>query len=106
MKISYDYSDMIKELKDELTDGILSITDNIQVLRAEQVLENGYRPIIDWYYDDRKIEEDLKSDIFDDEQEIEEKRKIKEQYKKDKPSLSNILVGNCILEMEELNKII
>ena len=106
MKISYDYEEMIQELKEDVSDGVLSLTDTIQILRSDKDIYNGYRPIIDWYYNDERIADDLKLDVFDDEQEIEEKRQIKEQYEKDKPNLLNILVGNCILEMEERNKII
>lgn len=105
MSISYDYEEMIQELQEELSDGILSLTDNIQILRDDKDIGYGYRPIIDWYYDDNTMTDDLNADIFDDEQDIEEKRHIKELYEKVK-FLEVISVANCLFEMEELDKII
>ena len=35
MNISYDYTELIEELKEEVRDGILSLTDTIQVLRKQ-----------------------------------------------------------------------
>lgn len=106
MRVSYDYEEFIEELKQEISDGILLPTDNIQVLRADREIDRGYRPIIDWYYSDEIMVEDLKIDIDDEEEEIEEKQGIKEQYEKDKKSLEIISVAGCLLEMKERNRIV
>lgn len=90
MKISYDYEEMIQELKEDVMDGVLSLTDTIQILRSDETFDDGYKPIIDWYYGD----------------ESEDETQMKERYEKDKPNLSNILVEDCLAEMEERNAII
>ena len=106
MKISYNYEEMLSELKEDVIDGVLLPTDTIQVLRSDKEIGNEYKPIIDWYYDNERMAENFKSDVFDDEQEIAQKQQIKKQYEKDKPNLLSISVEDCILEMEEWNKII
>ncbi|NLG16675.1 MAG: hypothetical protein GX556_05020 [Fibrobacter sp.] len=54
MKISYDYSILIREIQEELEEGVLSESDFVQILRAPEPLRGlEYRPIVDWYYDAR-----------------------------------------------------
>jgi hypothetical protein len=48
--ISYDYSIMLEELKEEVADGILTLDDEIKVVRADRGLV--YFPIVDWFYID------------------------------------------------------
>lgn len=102
--ITYDYEALLEELKKDVSDGALSLTDTIQILRGRERF--GYQPIIDWYLDEEKMIELLKNDIFDDLQEIKETKKIKEQYEKDKADLSNMTVQDVIVEMEERSKIL
>lgn len=104
MTISYDYEELIQELKKDVSDGALSLTDTIQILRGRERF--GYQPIIDWYLDEEKMIELLKIDIFDDLQEIKETKQLKEQYEKDKPNLSIMAVRDVIIEMEERSKIL
>lgn len=106
MIISYDYREIIKELKEELRDGILSLTDTIQVLRSDSDVCNGYRPIIDWYYDNDKMMKLLKGNFFDDEEDFKELHLIKEPFEKDVPLLENIFVGVCLMELKERSKIV
>ena len=73
MAFSYDYSRLIKELKTEIADGVLTPKSFIQVLREEKPAFESYRPIIDWYYDDKKTKESFTPDIFDSDDEIREK---------------------------------
>lgn len=106
-KLSYDYSEMLQELKEELADEILKMEDFIQVLRGDS--REGYEPIIDWYYDHDIQMECLKKDpMFDDENDVKEKRKISELYKKDIKSgkLERRTVTAVLTEMEEMNRII
>lgn len=101
MKISYDYEEIIQELKEELKDGMFTLSDTIQVLRSDNTIEDGYRPIIDWYYDDMVMAETLANDLLDDEEDLEEKRNLKKQYENDKLYLESITVKQCLNEMEE-----
>ena len=101
MKFSYEYEELIQELEEELSDKTLSITDNIQILRAEKPVFQLYRPIIDWYYDDKKMTE-----ICTDVQEVEEIKSLKKQYSQDKHLLEIITVSMCLEEMKELNNIL
>lgn len=48
--ISCDYASMFKELKEEVADGILTLDDEIKVVRADRGLV--YFPIVDWFYVD------------------------------------------------------
>lgn len=47
--ISYDYSMLIEELKEEIADGILTLTDEIKIVRIDKKI---YSPIVDWFYAD------------------------------------------------------
>lgn len=102
--ITYDYEELIRELKKDVSDGALSLTDKIQVLRGGERF--GYQPIIDWYFDEEKMAGIVKVDIFDDLQEIGETKKLKEQYEKDKPNLSIMTVREAIIEMEKRSYIL
>ena len=50
IKVSYDYEELINELKEEIAYGTLTQDDEIYVLRQEKEIAEGYRPIIDWDY--------------------------------------------------------
>lgn len=49
MKISYNYIPLMREIKEEIEDGVLHPDDVIQIVRSDYDIL-GYRPIIDWYY--------------------------------------------------------
>ena len=102
MKLSFDYETFINEIKEEIDDGILTLTDKIQILRAHESV-NGYRQIIDWYYIDTN-EKDF--DLLSDELTINEIDNIKKQYKKDKPFLEIICVEDFLKELEFVNKVV
>lgn len=53
MKISYNYIPLMREIKEEIEDGILHPDDVIQIVRADYDIL-GYRPIIDWYYEKKR----------------------------------------------------
>jgi hypothetical protein len=44
MKISYDYSILIREIQEELEDGVLSESDFVQIMRAPAVLRTDEDP--------------------------------------------------------------
>ena len=106
MNFSYDYSTIIKELNEELRDGTLTPKSFIQVLRENRPVFGTYRPIIDWYYDDKRTRRDLQPDIFDSEDEIREKKFLEFLYKNDKESLEQITVEKCLYELEQMSSII
>ena len=94
-KISYDYSDLISELNEELRDGILSIDDTIQILRADEEITRYYRPVVDWYYSDEKMAEYLDLDDSN-----------RRQYEQDKSKLISISVKDCLSELSKWNELI
>lgn len=95
MKISYDYSELLQEIKEEVEDGIILVTDSIQVLRGKKLPGTDYSPIIDWYYSEEVMEEDLK-----------EYPELKEQYEKDKPFLEKMWIADATAEMMEWDKVL
>lgn len=98
-KYSYDYSEMLEELKEELQDRELTLDDNIQVLRADQPIYELYRPIIDWYYNNNIMVDMLAENLKECEQ-------IKQDYKRDKSKLESMKVADVINEMKTHNNII
>ena len=57
MNFSYDYEELIKELKSDLTEGLILLNDKIKIVRGRKVA-NHYYPIIDYYYDDNEPDEE------------------------------------------------
>lgn len=57
MNFSYDYEELIKELKSDLTEGLILLNDKIKIVRGRKVA-NHYYPIIDYYYDDNELDEE------------------------------------------------
>lgn len=76
MKVSYDYTNLLKELKNDLYEGLISSNDVIKVVRGDSV--SNYCPIIDYYYNDEEL---------------------KEKYEE-------LTVATVIAEMDRLNKIL
>lgn len=81
-KISYDYNDLLAELKSDIAEFDVQRDDNLYIVRGEPVRYNEYIyvPIIDYY-----LEDDLSG--------IDEEVDIKKAYE-------------VIDEMEEVNKLI
>lgn len=103
-KFSYDYSDLIKEIKEELEDGLLKPDSIVQILRDET--RSVYHPIIDWYYDDKKVVEDTTIEFDDSESVKELKREYISRYLDDKPRLQLMTVAAMLVEMEDMNIIV
>lgn len=85
MKISYDYSEFLKEMQEELEAGTLTLDDEIFIVRKMRTVEHfgkvfNYNSIIDWYY--------LTDEIIDGDK------------------VEKIKVKDFIAEMEEMNRII
>ena len=103
-KLSYDYSEMMERIKEDIAKGILKLEDIIQILRGD--IREGYKPIIDWYYEYEKTLADITPNEWDDEKDIIMKRKIARRYEEELPKLTTATVLDVLTEMEEMNKIL
>lgn len=111
MQISYDYSELIQELTEEIEDNVLTEEDTIQILRGENigpVTHFGstkiivYKPIVDWYYNHdtmAAITTEDPTDVLDD------RSRIQSDYEMNAPFLEQITVKDCLIEMRSLNSI-
>lgn len=57
MNFSYDYEEFIEEIKRDLSEGLITLSDSIKIVRGKLV-EYNYRPIIDYYYEENKPDEE------------------------------------------------
>ena len=104
-KLSYDYTDMIQAVKEELEDKILRPDSVIQILR-DTTTHSVYHPIIDWYYPEDRIVEDTTIEFDDTEEDKQFKREYISRYIDDKPRLQLMAVSAMLVEMEDVNKIV
>lgn len=83
MKYSYDYEDLLSELKSDVWEGL--IKEDVFIVRSDKSLSDGYRPIVDYYYIEyvRDIGEDdndklklIKKNVLDVIKEMEEKNRL------------------------------
>lgn len=86
MKISYDYSGLIQELKSDVLEGLISLDGYLYIIRSEKPVYDNYRPIVDYYY-----VETLSSMAFEE----------ADKFKAVKTTVKKVLE-----EMEEWNRII
>lgn len=56
MNFSYDYEELISEVKGDLAEGLIAPDDILKIVRGPKVGPDYY-PIIDYYYDDNKPNE-------------------------------------------------
>lgn len=94
MRISYDYTELITELHKELKDGALSLESRIQILRSQDEIWRGYRPIIDWYYEDSTMRVLGLSD------------EDRAAYQEDKPYLVKATVSEALDEMSKFSDVL
>ena len=112
---SYDYSDLIEELEQDLSEGLIDSSTVIGVVRNSEYVIDGvnYQPIIDYYYP-HAFEDDAPKDLYSkDEFSEEEWDKINteylenlKQFRKDKPHLQGMTVLAVLTEMKQWNSII
>ncbi len=97
MNFAYDYNNIIKDLKQELNDGTLTLETNIQILRGNIIKDIGYAPVVDYYY----ASDDMK-EIFDCaiKEEKELIKNLENQYNQDKPRLKSSKVKHLLYELE------
>jgi hypothetical protein len=96
MKISYDYTEFLQEFTDELDEGVLTLEDEVLILRGEP-LPDGYKPVIDWYYDENR-----QFAMFAEEDEDGGRRQFAEDFDKLEP----VNVRDLLHEMRQRNAII
>lgn len=115
-KTKIDYKDLMEELNAEVKEGILTLADSIQILRAEAPAFENYCPITDWYYDAYTMEEEFSTpleemympDEFTKEEWAEmkkEEQELKEQYESDKDKLVSMKVKDVLTEMKQIQKL-
>lgn len=100
MEMLNQYKEFLEELREELKDGTLSNLDQIKVLRSSEAVD-GYKAIVDWYYDDATMNSLLEADELDSEEDKKELIEVKEQYLNDLPNLISITIDACIDEMDD-----
>ena len=116
-KLSYDYEEMIGELKSDIEAGLIKTSTLINIVRAREPFseEVNYRPIIDFYYDQDIENMSLPlASLYDKNeysaqewQEMEEKqKKMLEQYTNDQQYFEKHTVMAILTEMEQWNSII
>ena len=117
MNVSYDYSELIMELKSDVAEGLLDTSSIINIVRKPnpKFKEINYNPIVDYYCPNALIEltEPLevlynRDEYTDEELEDmeEERRQILKQYRKDEPSFEKATVLAVLTEMEQWNSIL
>lgn len=101
MDKQFDYQELIDELKEEVSFGILTNESMIQVLRAIDSYSDGYSEILDWYYNEETMELELEPETEDSIEDAADKEIIKKQYLQDKAKLEDMTVESCLAEMFE-----
>ncbi len=99
MPITYDYQELIDELKDEVGTGSLTKDEVIQVLRSDKSDKEGYAQILDWYYNDATLTIELEPDPEDSKEDAKDKLLLREQYLEDKEQLEQISVEAVLEEI-------
>lgn len=87
MNYSHDYEELIGEIKSDIAEELISLSDQLKVVRRSQATYNNYYPIIDYYYPDNNPNEAYTVMTVEDVlEEMEHYHKII----KDKPSLKSL----------------
>jgi len=112
-----NYKEFISEINEEVTEGIISQNDTIQILRDSKPVFDTYCPIIEWYYEDYVMNEEINTPLeeiylpeeFTEEEWIQmqaEQAEMKKQYEEDKDKLIQIKVKDVLTEMKQMQKLI
>lgn len=117
-RFSYDYSELLGEIREDLMQGDFSESDFIYVVRGEErkVTPNfSFRPIVDYYTKEEfsaysKPEPDAAlRHVYDDEEweeYVQQHKAFAEQLSVDKESIEQSTVLAVLTEMEEYNGIL
>lgn len=117
-RFSYDYSELLSEIREDLMQGDFSESDFIYVVRGEErkVTPNfSFRPIVDYYtkkefsaYSKPEPDAALRH-VYDDEEWeecVQQHKAFAEQLSVDKESIEQSTVLAVLTEMEEYNGIL
>ena len=117
-RFSYDYSELLSEIREDLMQGDFSESDFIYVVRGEErkVTPNfSFRPIVDYYtkkefsaYSKPEPDAALRH-VYDDEEweeYVQQHKAFAEQLSVDKESIEQSTVLAVLTEMEEYNGIL
>lgn len=117
-RFSYDYSELLSEIREDLMQGDFSESDFIYVVRGEErkVTPNfSFRPIVDYYtkkefsaYSKPEPDAALRHVCDDEEWEeyVQQHKAFAEQLSVDKESIEQSTVLAVLTEMEEYNGIL
>lgn len=97
--LSYDYSKLLGELREEVADGVLALDDRILIVREGGGDAPGYRPIVDWLYDDIAAERILAQGGADAERYRRHFDEVREKAK-------SARVEDVIKEMVRMDKVL
>jgi|LGOV01.1.fsa_nt_gb hypothetical protein len=48
----YNYTDIIEEIEEDINSGVITLEDNLFIIRTTEPKFEDYRPILDYEYDD------------------------------------------------------
>lgn len=115
--MNINYKELIAEINDEVTEGILALEDTLQVVREKTPVYENYCAVIDWYYDDFTMNEELNTPLeemylpeeFTEEEWTQmkaDRQALKEQYEADRSSLQTMKVKEILTEMKQMQKLL
>ena len=99
-KFKYNYSSIIEDIEEKIMEGMLDYHSIIQIQRSNS--STIYKPIIRWFYNERKMKEEERKEKKNTKEQIEHLKYIKTYYKY-KNSLSKTTVLAVLIEMKEVN---
>lgn len=111
---SYDYSELIEELEQDLEEGLIKSSTIIGVVRSSDSLGKSieYHPIVDYYYShafkNDSPQDTCNRDEYTDEEWNTMNREYQaayEQFKKDKDNIQGMSVLAVLTEMKKWNSI-
>ena len=117
INVSYDYEELIQELKEDIAEGLINTSTIINIVREpdQKLKGTNYIPIVDYYCPHALIELTEPLEVLYNRDEYtneewdkmeEDRRQILKQYRKDEPSFEKASVLAVLTEMEQWNKVI
>ncbi len=101
IRVNVDYTRLMGEIRAALLMRDLSLDEQVQILRSENsVSDDGYKPIVDYYYNHDRVVRLLTPGPGPGESELEELNRLKQDYEAKRPFLELITVMDMLQEME------
>lgn len=96
-----DYTKLIGEIRVAIMMRDLNYDDKVQILRAENaVTDDGYKPIVEYYYNHGRIIEMLEPSPALGESELDRLNQLRGEYEANRPLLETVTVIDMLNEME------